>query len=317
MINWQRRQPEEKALDLGLETLEARQMLAGDVVVNLNSSGDLTIQGDNQSNIVDVYSERQDEVTITGLDGTHVIVDGQSYDEYTFDLPTEEIADDVRIKMRGGDDQVMLRFLSIGGDLKVNMGAGEDIAVLSFSEVGDDAQLLGGSGRYGDKLSVTNSSIGDDLRINSGPGSKTFDMFTPIDEIGVSADVSDPIAKNVSLRGGSGVTVVAIGATFDGKLSVNTGSGDDGIVFIAANLTDEVSISTGSGNDALVFEGGTTFQDELHVSLGSGDDRVDFADYTQSLGSAKFKGGSGTNVIYNFDNINTVTLDDFDNFQVA
>ena len=65
-----------------MESLESRQMMAGDVQVNVNSSGDLMITGDTQDNNIQIIQSMQQGAVIPGqffvrgAPNTHTTING-------------------------------------------------------------------------------------------------------------------------------------------------------------------------------------------------------------------------------------------------
>ena len=81
--------------DLGVETLENRQMMAGDVSANVTGGGDLVLSGDNSDNqLVVVSTGIAGEYELRGLNNT--TINGQQ------SVTVNGVDDDMRINLRGG-----------------------------------------------------------------------------------------------------------------------------------------------------------------------------------------------------------------------
>ena len=85
---------------LRLESLEQRDMLAGDVAVSI-SSGDLRVHGDSDDNAL-VIESTEDGIQVTGEDGT--LVNGSSEPLILF-AEEGSIPDDLHVAVSDGHEQ--------------------------------------------------------------------------------------------------------------------------------------------------------------------------------------------------------------------
>src|SRR5205085_1142898 len=118
---------------LGMESLEGRQMMAGNVLVSVNSLGDLLITGDNQDNNVQIFQSVQQGAVIpgkflvTGAQNTNTLINGQAAAQYF-----ENVTHDIKIDLKDGLDRVKVgdglssNHFVAPHDLVIDMGAGKD-----------------------------------------------------------------------------------------------------------------------------------------------------------------------------------------------
>lgn len=229
-------------LDLGLEKLEDRRMMAGDVSVDV-VGGDLRITGDAQGNEIAVRasSESPDSFVVEGLNGTRI--NGQAGSEF-FD----GVIDDVRINMRNGDNLVLLttRQVDAGGtanfgisDVTVRTGNGSDLVVVVGNDfqVNDDFRLNTGAGD--DAVFFEDGHVTDQLRINTGSGSDWLEFNR---------------------------------ATVEGRTMVNSGSGEDTLSLTNTEFGERAVFNMGGGSDELLSHG-LVVSGDARLRGGGGDDR--------------------------------------------
>ena len=131
----------------GIEPLEQRRMMAGDVTASL-SGADLVVNGDNSGNEVVIRAtEQAGQFVVEGLNGT--TINGQQ------SATISGVTDDLRIDLRNGDNVLLLTaegpdgeqsFLQVADDLQIRTGSAEDVVVFDNVRVGDRADLRTGDG---------------------------------------------------------------------------------------------------------------------------------------------------------------------------
>ncbi len=104
----------------GIESLESRQMLAGDIQATL-SSGNLTLTGDNATNAVEIRG--------TGVAGEVAVRPLFKAGQTTLEGATDEIlftgvTGNVKYLGNLGDDDVTVHSLSVNGDLRIEIPEG-------------------------------------------------------------------------------------------------------------------------------------------------------------------------------------------------
>lgn len=171
---------------LGMQNLESRKMMAGDVSVDVDISGtriDIELTGDNAANGVEVR-QFNDLLRITGLTqgGAPTTIDGSAA-RY---IQTKQLVggswrtlDDLTIKMADGDDHVIIRDVNMQhhshSDLKIETGRGNDRVTMMDVDVLDDLDMDDHSSDDGnDYWWMRNVDVGDRLDADMGDGADTF-----------------------------------------------------------------------------------------------------------------------------------------------
>lgn len=196
--------------ELGIETLENRQMMAGDVSVNVTGGGDLVIAGDNASNELEVRSTGfAGQYEIQGEAGT--TINGQS------SITVQGVVDDIRINLRGGDNRIKLQGTPSANNFNV-----------------DDVRFSSRNGE--DSISLDMVNLSGQFRANMGGG---------IDAVGMRVVE----ASSINVRTGSGNDVVGMMDTdISGRADVNMGTGDD-LLFSLRNEYQDARFRMGGGSD--------------------------------------------------------------------
>ncbi|WP_231131228.1 hypothetical protein [Crateriforma conspicua] len=171
---------------LGVQPLESRKLMAGDVAVDVDISGsrmDVELTGDGLSNGVEVR-QIGDYLHINGLNhgGAATTIEGQaSYVLATkFYTGSQWVSlDDLRIELNGGDDHVLIRDVRMNAfthsDLEIRTGRGNDritmmdVTVLNDIDLDDDAWQDGN-----DYWWMRNIDVGGKLEADMGDGFDTF-----------------------------------------------------------------------------------------------------------------------------------------------
>jgi hypothetical protein len=277
-----------KSRKLGLESLENRRVLAGNVTASV-VNGEVHIVGDAAANWVEV----------TQLGATYQI-HGKSFGG-TFDAQGRPLSSGAATHINGGTKDVVLTapqaairvFMGAGNDavqvgssnaaaapgsttlqgLTVDTGAGRDYAKLEgFTTTSTSAAVVVRMGptdeATGNTVDLENITIGQDLTVSAGGGndrgfaqSVQVAGFTKID-LGNGADVfngTDLIFRSTSLKGGTSDDrdVFRLTGSQFTWLTVQLGAGDD---LLDLQSTDKVS------NRLTVYGGEGT--DELHIGQG-------------------------------------------------
>ena len=120
---------EREALEMGLEALEMRHLLAGTVDVSVQN-GDLMIVGDIADNSI-LVTETGGIFNVTGLDGT-TVVGGSN---------VAGVIGNVAIMMGDGVDVVELDNVNVDGDLSIDNGKDVGRTTITDSTVGGDLSI--------------------------------------------------------------------------------------------------------------------------------------------------------------------------------
>ena len=234
-------------IEFQLESLESREMMAGNVRAVLTGGGDLRVTGDGQNNVVQISTVIPGFVTISGDNGT--TINGDAFVNISLAEFAGSLADDVIVNLRGGDDRVIVGELgfttSIGDQLVITGGGGDDNVGL-YQVLADDVKVFAGGGN--DLVGITNSSI----------------------------------VSTMTVSGAGGNDAVYFECSFVSDFArINTGSGEDGVFF--ASSANRVDIRTGGGNDLITLGNTLLGVADGRFYLGGGDDVIaasDTATYT-------------------------------------
>jgi hypothetical protein len=274
---------------LQFEQLENRALLA--VSVTTGKQGLLSIVGDSAGDVV--------EVDGTGAAGqVNVYVNG-SY-EGTFDgIKT------IKANLKGGDDELHLSAIHIGGAVSVDMGGGEDLFDLDTQSVagGEGGQAFSGNVFIGGSvICKMGGNAGDNVECDTAVGGEG---------LGIT------IGNNVTLAGTADAELDGAGTTYGAesediriggflKVSLNgsgDADGDDTEVLLNNVNVGGTTILNGSAIRDRIVAIDSSFARRVAVTLGAGDDKLDL---DAGAGSANLFSGP---VVADF-GAGTDTLDD-------
>jgi hypothetical protein len=315
---------------LGFESLERKQMLAGDVLVSL-VGGTLLVEGDAEANSIVITSGAEaGSLVIQGLDGTNV----QFADAAPEDPPTpasglvvEGVRGHVRVNLGDGNDTVAVHDAQFRRSLTINTGAGEDEVRIgaagdvagAVTDEGDANVEVGGfvtirTGEADDDVIVGNAAVGGLLSILTEGGDDTVTLgadgaATIVEDepatfrsrFGVNVVLGDgadsAVLRDVSARGalavggGAGADTIDLDNVQAAVLGVRGGS-DDAVDNVDLSGLDvgHAAVELGGGNDDLSIVD-SAFK-SLAVALGAGDDSLSYSTVTAKR--ALLAGGQGT-----------------------
>jgi hypothetical protein len=233
---------------LAVQTLEGREVPAGNVVASLSGAGLLTLVGDNASNALTIRVTGA-SVTVTGNAGT--TVNGQA------SVTAAAVVRGVQATMNGGDDAVRIdpaANLLLSGPVTVNLGPGNNTLGLLTA-----GRLTLGS------LSVTGGTGNDLVTVAGGAGRGNLITGAAQISLGDGANVVAlgrlGVGSAVSITTGAGADTLAVGASnFAGTFSADLGAGINAVriadqvgTVAPVNFRGAVSIHTRGGNDTLVL----------------------------------------------------------------
>jgi hypothetical protein len=286
------------------ESLERRDLLAGDVLVNV-VQGSLVIEGDELGNNIAISANAETgDITVTGLDGTTVHLEGE--DPGT-EVVVSGVRRDVRINLGDGDDVVSLGELSVRGDISIRTGLGEDtVHVGDEGDMATESQLeldalvnLRGSlrintGDGNDEVIVDNTALRASLHINTGDGDDTVSLGGETMVDGTAAALS-----NSGNRGLGGIGRGLLGGDIDARLNVrggahvDLGDGNDELNLDQVQVRSMLTVKGGEGDDDVNVNSASAFA--LSILGDEGMDTVSINDlHAGHLGV--FTGGGADNV---------------------
>jgi hypothetical protein len=214
------------------------------------TNGGLVIRGDAASNGLSlVLGDTAGTIAVGGFDGTTTVngsLDG---------IIVSGVTGDVDITLRGGDDQlnlIDLAFVPIPGSLLIDTGPGDDA------------------------ISVDDSSPGEDVVANTGPGNDSFTMNSGARNLLVhTADGDDflnldgvTVGDRATLRSGGGDDEVVINfSTIGGDTTVETSGGTDSLTILDSTFEGSTELNGGGGNsDRFTDEGLNEFNGSLTIA---------------------------------------------------
>jgi hypothetical protein len=155
---------------LEVEGLEDRCVPAGNVFVNVTDGGDLVIRGDDQANSIRIArgtGAGQYVITAEDVGGAATTINGGSGP-----LTVNGVRDDVRIKLRGGDDTVVLDHVFVPGELKIDTGTGNDTVRLLNVSASDEVEIE--TRRGNDVVEISGGFFNRQVEIELGKGDDTL-----------------------------------------------------------------------------------------------------------------------------------------------
>ena len=274
----------ETALCGRISTLEARQLLAGNVTAVFIGL-DLVITGDKSSNSVEVRFNGVD-VVVHGLNGTKI--NGSSADVIAV-AASNTLPGELRFDLKKGND---LAYVDDGvvvtGDLIVAPSAGNDSTVIVDTtaagiEVG---QLLFSPDDLGDdRVFVQNSTAGR-ISVATGSGNDVvaIDNLAGLNDAGFQLGAGDDVLAGVIdttdfalIATGAGNDLIE-GAVSAGGFAIDLEAGNDVLFLVALEQTDptrQATINLGQGNDRATVGLGASVNiaSQLYVTGSKGVDK--------------------------------------------
>ena len=223
----------EPRADFHVESLESRQMMAGDVTAHV-VNGDLVINGDNDSNELYVYGTGGGNFVLFGENGTRI--NGLS------GHPISGVTDDVRINLRNGHNRIALLGHDLPDDILIRTGNGDDTIVMRDATVRSDLRIRTGSGN--DTVFLVDTTVQGQLNLATAGGN---------DEVALYDTVAG--RANVNLGAGNDEALM-FEVDAAAQFRFNLGGGED-LVWLNRGR-ESLRLSGGGGTD--VYESMLTMQ---------------------------------------------------------
>lgn len=266
-----------------IERLEARQLMAGDVFVNV-VEGNLIVEGDAQGNQVAITAGPEPgSYLIRGLDGTNIVRPAAEVSTPANEVVVKGVTGGARIALGAGDDRLVLANASFRGGVAIRMGEGNDgvaIGLRPTVEAGSETPApLPGSVRIGGPLSISTGegndrvhvdqvSIGGPLNIETGGGN---------DAVRLGHQSPPPVELVTDAEADAKPEVVPALRVMQ-AINVNLGVGNDEFNADAVKTDQGMNVNAGEGSDALridqLWSGGPL---TLIGGPGDGADNIDLA----------------------------------------
>ena len=304
-----------RAMELRVERLEGRRLLAGDVTIIDNSFGStLEIIGDDAANFLVV-----EQVPSSTFSGTRLKISGLSTADgpttingssNPFFIETYNYDGEIRIinaSLGGGDDLMFFEDAAIPADVNIDTGAGNDdieftavqIGAVNITGEGVDDLTIDYFYSIGD-ISMTVDQLGDvdiiDARLDNGLTLQSLIGNSSVnDNVSVvDTDISDDLNITLDRGGRAWITDGSNG----GSITVNTlRSGARDINIENHRVAGNVSIVTKSGADQIHL-GNQTITGSVNVVTGGGADNVTFDSLTVDRGNLFVNTGGGADTLY-------------------
>jgi hypothetical protein len=250
------------------ESLERRQLLAGDVLVNV-VRGNLVVQGDAVDNDITITAgAERGSFVVTGLNGTTVHQNGQTPAN---EVTVSGVRGDVRINLGEGNDSVSLVNANVRGDVIVRTGAGDDEISVDETSIGgrlaidagadNDTVTLGSAANIGALEGALRVQKGIHVDLGSGNDMLTLDQAATRSSIGVHGglgddEISASVAKGnvLAVLGGEGMDTITLDDVRARYLGVLAGAGNDH-VSIQDSVFTSLGVALGDGDDTLSVGG--------------------------------------------------------------
>lgn len=295
----------QRARRFQLESLEPKQMLAGDVAVSV-VNGTLFVQGDELDNQIAITSgETPGSYVIRGLAGTNVSMDdGDSPTDAaaTQQVVVNGVRHGIHARMGEGDDVVHLNDLQTRGNVTIATGEGSDIVRVgrgpNLPEMSDDDRV---------PLAEPSVAIGGNLLIRTGNGDDTVVVDHTVGRgrlaISTGAD-SDAVRigqRDLQIMGedeetgeNGGVSQFAPDVRF-AAVNLHLGAGDDTASVSDTTARHSVSVQAGAGNDGVRLAGVRAQTIAIDGGRGEFTDKVAIRDSSTRLLFAAL--GDGNDVL--------------------
>jgi hypothetical protein len=241
---------------LGLESLEDRDLKAGDVTV-FKSGDDLVIIGDGAANEVRIR-QSLGRLVVEGLNGTEINGRDRAFKEF--------IGGNVRVDLNNGLDKLtvdhetpLLFNTDIKGDLQVDEV--EDVKLFNVDVRGNlDVDLENVNGR----LRMFDFTVEGSTNVHATNGSQDVEMSAGFFDQGVT----------INLAGGGNDDVILSSVNADRSINITTGSGRDEVrVDFFTRIGDDLRINTGANDDSIFIQA-VIITDDLDIDVGGDDNEV-------------------------------------------
>lgn len=248
-------------VSFALLLLPAAVLAAGNVQVS-TSAVDVDIDGDSAANELSIAYDGDRRISVTGANGTTVNGGASA---------TVAVSGKLDIRLRDGDDRIVMIGVVLPDDVRVDLGAGRDVfrchesSMEGLSVTGDagvddiiaqlvtvrgDLKLQGRDGR--DTINLAFIDIGGKTSLDGGAEDDTFrlDALSPSGPFSLSA-------------GGGNDAVLVLSSQFAAQTAFDLDASDDRITMNSVTADKAVVIDGGGGADTYTDAGGNVFQGSL------------------------------------------------------
>lgn len=259
MWNWRaknarKRLSQSAPADARIEPLEARALLAGNVVASLSGSH-LNVIGDAAANSIEI-TVLNNQVQLRGLNST--TINGSS-DVFVVAANTDTVTGHVYISLGAGNDSAgFSRNVKLNGTLTVLGGDGNDTIAFTGATLRSTASIFGQAGN--DTFSLQDSTTDGFLAIYAGEDNDLVSLK--------NMTINGPM-KIKGEGGDDGVSFNDV--TTNSHFKINMGRGNDDVTIRNSSINDSLLIKMKQDEDAVMFDD-NTFGGRVHVNLGRDND---------------------------------------------
>ncbi len=278
----------------GVESLEGRELMAGNVDVTL-SNGNLLLTGDNLGNGVQIRQISANKLAVVGIKqaGANTLINGAGFQVFS------GVTGAVTFNMNGGNDQVdvsdgqgffasqpglpaTFQPVDFASNVTVNLGDGNDLLAMEDADVFGALKIDGGFDNGVDTIRL------DGVDTKGKTGSLEIDTRGGADVV----DIEFADLGSVDIDSGNENDFVKIFfADISGDLTIRTQAGDDLVQLFDINILDDLLIDAGNNND-VVAAVEVAVSDEIDILMGFGDDTLQLFQLTGA--DSELDGGPGT-----------------------
>ncbi len=236
--------------------------------VNVTRNGPvLTITGDNAP----------DQVIIEGNGHTaEVTVIANGFPHGTF-----VGVRDIRVKLKGGDDDLEINAIDIGGDLTVKLGSGDDALDIDPEGTVDHEVFIGGDvdvnmgGQAGDvcdfrEQATFTVTIGGNLRIRKAADvailGEGLNASSEEDDVHIGGDLRIESARTVDVNADL-AAILLEDVDVGGETRISTGGTSETVRANDCHFAGRLRVELGAGNDTLDFGNGPAFFNEFNSKV--------------------------------------------------
>lgn len=240
---------------LGLESLEARRVMAGNVTASI-VGGDLVITGDNAANDVRIH-QNLGKLVVEGLNGTRI--NGDNKDRFPADV-------DVRVDLNGGLDKLTVDHnspLLFNTDIKGNLAI-DEVETVKLNNLDLHGSLDVDLESVNGRVDMFDFLIEGSLNIHGAGGVQK--AFLTQGRVELNA--------NITFQNGGNDEIQTVGVLARKSLNVTTGSGADRInLDLFTQVVEDIAIRTGDGDDQVIVQQ-ALIGDDLTIDVGDDDNQV-------------------------------------------
>ncbi len=293
-----------------MESLENRQLMAGDVTAEL-FNGKLmiseSVNNPGQASDISITKLTNGDIRVSANTNTGGHVNGQAYVDFRKLANTTNLSVNLgdgndRLQMLGklafnqvdismgratsisGDaDTVVIQGLTTLNQLNITTGDGVDNVKVRQARIGDG---LGGIGGASDQLSIITGKGADIVNIGDLSSQMNIKGYLFVDT------TSGPInlARNQTELGDDKVSINLLDV--DGSADINMGGGQDTLDMLAVNTGQRILMGMGDGNDTVKMRDSVA-RNGLVARMGSGNDTLHLNNVDTLYANMDLDGGVG------------------------